>query len=130
MHSLVSLVGATFIVKENWEKWHRKITNTFVFKDFYDGVCDGNNSPTKPTNVKELAIWNVKNKKAYALISSSVSEEISHHIKFVVGDALKNLKKLTDLYDTNSQLEFIQLQLKLFNLELKDVLGAFSFLPC
>lgn len=47
-------------------------------------------------------MWNVKDKKAYALISSSVIEEISCHIKLVAGDAWKNLKKLKDMYDTNS----------------------------
>lgn len=60
-------------------------------------------------DAKELAIWNVKNKKAYALISSLMSEEISYHIKFAVGDAWKDLKKLKDLYDTHFDLEFIQL---------------------
>lgn len=102
--------------------------NALILNDIWDGVCDGDIAPTKPTNGKGLAIWNVKNKKAYALISSSAREEINHHIKSVAGDAwivLKKLKgivlkKLKGMYDSHLELEFIQLQLKLFSLKLKD----------
>jgi len=49
-----------------------------------------------------------------------VSEKTSCHIKSIAGDAWKYLNKLRDLYDTHFELEFIQLQLSLFNFELKD----------
>ena len=34
----------------------------------------------QPTSDKELVIWENKNIKAYALIATSVNEEVSHHI--------------------------------------------------
>ena len=82
-------------------------------------MCDGDNQPTKSTDAKELAIWNMKNSKAYALNASSVSEKVKCHIRSI-DDAWNALKKLKDLFDSHSELELIQLQLKLFNLELKN----------
>ena len=60
-----------------------------------------------------------KDKKAYALIIASVSEEVSRHLvsRKSVWEALKKLKYL---YDSHSELESIQLLMTLFNLELKD----------
>jgi len=119
MHSLVSIVGIVFNVKENWSEWSTKIKHTLIFNDFWVGICDGDNQPTKPTNAKELTVWNVKNNKAYALIASSVSEEVNCHISSIY-DTWNALKKLKDFFDSHSKLELIQLQLKLFNLELKN----------
>jgi hypothetical protein len=53
------------------------------------------------------------------VISMTVSEEVSHHIASI-NDSYGALKRLNDLYDTHSELELIQLMLKLFNLELKN----------
>jgi hypothetical protein len=53
------------------------------------------------------------------VISATVSEEVSHHIASI-SDSYGALKRLNDLYDTHSELELIQLMLKLFNLELKN----------
>jgi hypothetical protein len=119
MHSLVSIVGVVLSGKENYLEWSRKIKHTLIFNDLWDGICDGDTSPTKPTIDKELAIWMNKDKKAYALIVASVSEEVSHHIKSIKY-SWGALKKLKYLYDSHSKLELIQLLLKLFNLELKD----------
>lgn len=82
-------------------------------------MCDGDNQPTKSIDSKELTVWNMKNSKAYALIASSVSEEVNRHISSI-DDACNALKKLKDLFESHSELELIQLQLKLFNLELKN----------
>ena len=76
-------------------------------------------APIPPTNTKELTLWKIKDKKAYALIISSVSEEVSRHL-VSSKSAWEVLKKLKDLYDSHSELEIIQLLMKLFNLELKD----------
>ena len=38
-------------------------------------------APVLPTNTKELALWKNKDKKAYALIIASISEEVD--IKFL-----------------------------------------------
>jgi hypothetical protein len=53
------------------------------------------------------------------VISVTVSEEVSHHIASI-NDSYSALKRLNDLYDTHSELELIQLMVKLFNLELKN----------
>jgi len=60
-----------------------------------------------------------KNNKAYALISASVNEEVSHHITPFI-DAFVPLKKMKELYGSHSELEVVQLMIKLFNLELKE----------
>ena len=60
-----------------------------------------------------------KYKKARALIITFVSEEVSRHLVSSKSD-WEALKKLKDLYDSHSELEIIQLLMKLFNLELKD----------
>lgn len=60
-----------------------------------------------------------KDKKAYAFIFASVSENVSHHI-ISIKYSWSSLKKFRHLYDSHSKLELIQLLLKLFNLELKD----------
>ena len=76
-------------------------------------------APKEPTADKELAIWKNKDKKPYALITAIVSEDVSQHI-ISMKKSYDALKKLRDLYDSHSELELIQLLLKLFNLELKD----------
>jgi SH3-like domain-containing protein len=96
------------VAKINYLEWSRKIKHTLIFNDLWDGICDGDTSPIKPTVDKELAIWMNKDKKAYALIVASVSEEVSHHIKSIK-DSWGALKKLKDLYDSHSELELIQL---------------------
>ena len=82
-------------------------------------MCDGDNQPTKSIDAKKLMVWNMKNSKAYALIESLVSEEVNCYISSI-DDAWNALKKLKDLFDSHSKLELIQLQLKLFNLKLKN----------
>lgn len=66
--------------KENNPKWSIKINHTLIFNDNWDGICDRDTSPTKPMEDKELSIWTNKDKKAYALIIPSVSEEVIHYI--------------------------------------------------
>ena len=135
MNSLISIVGVILSGKENYQEWFRKVKNTLIFNDMWDGICENENledkkdeetinevdksAPVPPTNAKELALWKSKDKKAYALIIASVSEEVSRHL-VSSKSAWEALKKLKDLYDSHSELEIIQLLMKLFNLELKD----------
>ena len=67
--------------------------NTLIFNDMWDGICEnenfgdnkygdaidevGKSALIPPTNTKELALWKIKDKKVYALIIASVSEEVS-----------------------------------------------------
>ena len=56
-----------------------------MFNDRWDdigkGEGEGGNDLAEPTTCKELAIlWKSKDKKAYALISLTVSEEVSRQI--------------------------------------------------
>ena len=87
---------------------NRKIKHTLIFNDLWDEVCEGQNDsePVQPIRDKELAIWKNKDKKAYALIAASVSEEVSHDlvsIKYSYGA----FKKLKNLYNSHSELEII-----------------------
>lgn len=69
-------------------------------------------------STKEL-VWQHKNKKALSLIGASVTENVNWHINNL-DTKWGTLKELKDLYDLHLELEFMQLQLKLFNLEMKD----------
>ena len=131
MNSLILIVGVILSGKENDREWFRKVKNTLIFNDTWDGICekdkkDGEaidqvdkSARVPPTNAKELALWKSKEKKDYALIIASISEEVSRHL-VSSKSVWEALKKLEDLYDSHSELEIIQLLMKLFNLELKD----------
>jgi len=49
------------------------------------GIYDGDNLPTKPTDVKELVVWIHKNNKAYILIATLVSEEVNRYTNSIIG---------------------------------------------
>lgn len=53
------------------------------------------------------------------MISATVSEEVSQHI-LLAKTRYEALKTLKDMYDSHSEMEFIQLMLKLFSLEVND----------
>ena len=123
MNSLISIVGVILSGKENYQEWFRKVKNTLIFNDMWDGICENENledkedgeainevdksAPIPPTNVKELALWKSKDKKAYALIIASVTKEVSRHL-VCSKSAWETLNKLKDLYDSHSELEIIQ----------------------
>ena len=88
----------------------------------WKGVCvgEGDNALENPTSDKECAIKENKNNKGYALIVALVNEELSFHISSF-SNAFEALNKLKELYDSHSELEFVQLMIKLFNLELKKM---------
>ena len=121
MHSLISIVGVVLFGKENYQKWFRKIKNTLIFNDLWEEVCEGKDDKDleQRTYDKQLAIWKGKDKKAYALTSAFVTEEVTQHILSST-TTFTTLKKLKDLYESHSKLEIIQLLMKLFNMELQD----------
>ena len=120
MHPLISIVGVVLSGKENYPKWSQKIKHTLIFNELWKGVCEGgDNELAKPTLDNQIAIWENKNNKAYALIATSVNEEVSHHIS-PFSNAFEALQKLKELYDSHSELEVVQLLIKLFSLELKN----------
>lgn len=78
------------------------------------------------TSDKEFAIWESKNNKAYALIATSVNEEVSRHIS-PFSNAFEALQNLKEFYDSHSVFEVVQLMIKLFSFELQnDVLLALA----
>ena len=92
MNSLISIVGVILSGKENYQEWFRKVKNTLIFNDMWDGICENENledkkdgeaidevdksAPVPPTNAKDLSLWKSKDKKAYALIIASATEDI------------------------------------------------------
>lgn len=94
MHSLISIVGVILNEKENYLEWSKKLKHTLIFNEFWVTIYDGDNPSIKPTNAKELMVWNHKNMKAYALIVASINEEVNCHINSIddAWNALKNLK--------------------------------------
>eukprot|EP00253_Pinus_taeda_P026355 PITA_26355 len=115
------MVGIVLTGKENYLEWSWMIKHTLIFNELWKGVCvgDGDNEPVQPTSDKELIIWENINNKAYALIATSVNEEVSHHISSY-STAFEALQKLKELYDSHSALEVVQLTIKLFTLELQN----------
>ena len=109
MHSIISIVGVVLTGKENYPEWSQKIKHTLIFNDLLKGVCVGygNKEPEQPTSDKEFTILENNNSKSYALIATSVSEEVSRHI-FPFSNAFEALQKLM-----NSMTH--TLHLKLFN---------------
>eukprot|EP00253_Pinus_taeda_P006580 PITA_06580 len=115
------MIGIVLTGKENYPDWSRMVQHTLIFNELWKGVCveEGDSDPEKPTSDKELAIWENKNSKAYALITASVNKEVSRHIS-TCSTAFEALQKLKELYDSHSALEVIQLMIKLFTLELQN----------
>ena len=79
MHSIISIVGVVLNGKENYLEWSHKIQHTLIFNELWKGVFfgEGDEAPVQPTLDKELDNLENKNSKAYALIATSVSEEVS-----------------------------------------------------
>ena len=82
-------------------------------------VEDRDKQPEQHTSNKECSIWENKNNKAYAFIAALVKEEVSRHI-IPFQNSFEALQKLKELYDSHSALEFVQLMIKLFTLELQN----------
>ena len=103
IHSLISNVGFVLSGKENYPEWSWKIKHTLIFNEWWRGICEGEggNPSTKPTFDKEIAIWENKNCKAYALIAASINEEVGRHIT-PFSNAYEALAKLKELYDSHS----------------------------
>lgn len=120
MYSLISIVGVVLSGKENYHEWSIKIKYTLIFNELWKEECEGVhvNPLEKPTSSKELAIWENKINKAYALIAMLINEEVSRCIAPFT-NAFSALKKLKDLYDLHFELEVVQLKIKLSNIELK-----------
>ena len=130
MQSIASIVGATLSGKDTYPEWWRKVKSAFIYNDLWDGICEGSTietevgnpitiDPRPPESEKEKAIWRTKDKKALAVITATVSEEVSQHI-LPARSCFEALKILKELYDSHSEMEVIQLMLKLFSLEVKD----------
>eukprot|EP00253_Pinus_taeda_P029861 PITA_29861 len=115
------MVGIVLTGKENYPEWSQMIKHTLIFNELWKGVCvrEGDNDPIQPTSEKELVIWENKNSKAYALIATSVNEEVSRHISSY-STPFEALQKLKELCDSHSALEVVQLIIKLFTLELQN----------
>eukprot|EP00253_Pinus_taeda_P021319 PITA_21319 len=115
------MIGIVLTGKENYPGWSRMVQHTLIFNELWKGVCvgEGDSDSEKPTSDKELAIWENKNNKAYALIAASVNKEVSRHIS-TCSTAFEALQKLKELYDSHSALEVVQLMIKLFTLELEN----------
>lgn len=82
MHSIISIMGIVLKGKENYLEWSWMIKHTLIFNELWKGVCvrDGDKEPKQPISDKEFTIWENKDNKAYALIATSTSEEVSCHI--------------------------------------------------
>jgi hypothetical protein len=97
------------IIKEEEESYFEYYTFESKSKSSRPG-----STPSIPKSNKECDIWEEKHQKAYVVISMTVSEEVSHHIASIK-NSYSSLNILNDLYDTHSELELIQLMVKLLS---------------
>ena len=79
---------------KSYKTWHRLIESTLIYNELWQGICDGDIKPNKPTDAAALAKWEANNAKALALIKSSVNDEIYVHIEnaTVAWSTLKTFK--------------------------------------
>eukprot|EP00253_Pinus_taeda_P034497 PITA_34497 len=113
---------------KSYKTWHRLIESTLIYNELWQGICDGDVKPNKPTDAAALGKWEVKNAKALALIKSSVNDEMYVHIENAT-DAWSALKNFKDLFDTQPESKKVDLQLKLLQQKLTkggDVLECIS----
>eukprot|EP00253_Pinus_taeda_P009682 PITA_09682 len=117
MHSLISITGEVLSRKENYPKWSTKIKHTLILNELWKGVCEGeaDNEPAKPTSNQEIAIWENKNSKAYALIATFVNEEVSRHISQFSNafEALQKLKELNKIHMHDMKTTGVQIDIPL-----------------
>eukprot|EP00253_Pinus_taeda_P013735 PITA_13735 len=99
--------------------WHRLIEITLIYNELWQGICDGDVKPNKPTNADSLAKWEIKNAKALALIKSSVNDEMYVRVENAT-DAWCALKFFKDLFDTQPESKKVDLQLKLLQQKLTE----------
>ena len=104
---------------KSYKTWHRLIESTLIYNELWQGICDGDVKPNKPTDATALAKWEVKNAKALALIKSSVNDEMYVHIENAT-DAWSALKTFKDLFDTQPESKKVDLQLKLLQQKLTE----------
>jgi hypothetical protein len=66
---------------KNYKTWSRHMHNTLFYNELWRDICDGDTTPTKPTDTTSLAKWNLKDEKALALLCSSITEQMFAHIE-------------------------------------------------
>ena len=49
---------------KSYKTWHCLIESTLIYNELWQGICDGDVKPNKPTDAAALAKWEVKNAKA------------------------------------------------------------------
>ena len=79
MTSIVSVVGVVLSRKENYQEWFRNLKSALVFNDLWEVFQGKKDSDGKKIatdlldNEKYCAIWETKDNKAYALVTTSVT---------------------------------------------------------
>ena len=101
MSKLINLFSDSdkFEGTKSYKTRHRLNESTLIYNELWQGICDGDVKPNKPTNATALAKCEIKNAKALALIESYVNDEMYVHIENAT-DAWSALKTFKDLFDT------------------------------
>jgi hypothetical protein len=93
--------------------------NILVYNELWHDICDGDTAPTKPTDATSIDKWNLKDKKALALLCSCVTEQMYVHIENSK-DAWYAWNLLKNLFDTHVASQRVDLQMKLLKQRLID----------
>ena len=93
--------------------------NTLIYNELWRDICDGDTTPTKPTDATSLAKWNLKDEKELSLLCSSVTKQMFVHIENskYAWSAWNLLKKL---FDTPVASQRVDLQMKFLKQILAD----------
>lgn len=137
MHSFISIVDVVLNGKKTYQEWYRKNKITLIFNELWNCICEAtvfnedkielvaievqpkSSGLAFHTSYKEHAIWKGKYQNVYVVIYVTVRKEVSCHIVSINVSYIV-LEILNNLYDIHSELELIQLLVKLFDLELKN----------
>jgi hypothetical protein len=66
---------------KNYKSWSWHTQNTLIYNELWLYICDGDTTPTKPTDATSLEKWNLKYEKVLALLRSSVTEHMFVYIE-------------------------------------------------
>ena len=114
----------------NYKSWSGHMQRTLIYIELWKDVCSGESAPTKPTDVRDLARWELKDEKALSLLRSFVSDEMFVHIENVI-DAWIAWKIFKNMFDTQPESKRVDLHSKLLKQRLVeggDVLAYISHL--
>ena len=101
MISLEYIVGVVLTRKDTYARWSKNTKSNLSIMT--DGMVFARKRKLVHNHIKSLlVVWQSKDKKSLAMITSTVSEQVIQHI-LPIKSWFESLKKLKDRYDSHSK---------------------------